>query len=1203
MTQYSRPSARTRGLLASILSMALFTLSGVGQDQTASPPEAVLQAYESRDVDGSGHLTRDEFVAGGKGDPEVLGREFHVVDFDGDGRLTLVEFQCAPSAVPRQHRGPLPDPVVALVDSRRSELEAKWPEWDTDENGAISPGEFSAALFGLPTVGLDRLGFKDWDADHDGEVSQADALWVLEIAYGVRRPEGDRLRRPTGEVIDWRSFNALAKGGSVSKERYLETRKAIGVPDAEQRFSDLDKNSDEQLSFEEWAESSALWSNQLDAFMRLDTSLSGRLEADELDNAKLPSGQKPWTHGLIPAFDSDADEALSLYEYRLTPLANSLAVWHGAKDRDGDGKLQLEEFRFSDGAALRALTAEFFSRLDRNQDDALDRSEWVFSSKHRDTLFLSCDQNADEQLSISEFLTVGLGRPETLRRNFQVMDFNADNTLSKAEFSFVPGLSGRHAPNVFPDRVAAIVDQEHRRVTENWTTWDRNGDHTISADEFTAFVAALSNPGLKLMPLEQWDQNGDRVIAPDEIRRSLDVAYGVRSPNGVHLRKSTGDVLDCRLFRVLDLNADGFVEKPDYLKHSSTRTRTDPDAWFDEIDTDRDGRMSLEEWAGSRQFWGDSLARFLQLDDNVSGHVEREELLNARLPSGQKALVPWILPGFDRDGDGALSLAEYQFTPLANLFAVWNGAADQDQDGALSREEFRFSGGPFLAGLSADYFDHLDLDRNDLLSVDEWTFHTRHPKVQFSQRDSDQDGMLTEAEFVSAGARSPEALTRDFRVVDFDEDGKLTLDEFATVPALVPRTLRGKLPDPVNDLVVRHHQTMTEQWDGWDQDDDARLSRSEFSSSMLSRTVGGMELIGFQTWDCNADGALTLDEARTTLEIAFGIRRPEGELVRTESGDVADWRTFSALDRDRDGMIEKSDYLRSAPGRDAQDPDQSFRRLDSDADGRLSFQEWFAGSAGWAPSLERFLSLDTNLDGHVEKQELMTARLPAGQLAMAEYLLPAFDHDRDGKLSFREYRLTPLANLLANWPAARDEDHDGRLSMSEFRFDDGPALAALTAVYFDRLDRNDDGRLELDEWPIQVDFARAPRPVVLKIKDQDGDRRLSVDELLGNVPRPKPGEKVDVAQETRIVRVEEAFRRADQNGDGLLDLAELSTDAGREALSPGASSIKSRTAGRRGRVIEADDDETDLRMYLLIGFNILLVVGVVWFLLMKPKNS
>jgi hypothetical protein len=115
---------------------------------------------------------------------------------------------------------------------------------------------------------------------------------------------------------------------------------------------------------------------------------------------------------------------------------------------------------------------------------------------------------------------------------------------------------------------------------------------------------------------------------------------------------------------------------------------------------------------------------------------------------------------------------------------------------------------------------------------------------------------------------------------------------------------------------------------------------------------------------------------------------------------------------------------------------------------------------------------------------------------------------------------------------------------------------------------------------------------------------VSFDEVLGDLKRPQPGDRVDLGQEAALVRIEEAFRRADANGDGLLDLHELATDDGLEAIAPGASALSKKASNLAIPVVNSlGMDQANVQTYVIVGFNVLLVVAVAIYLFRSKREK
>ena len=467
-------------------------------------------------------------------------------------------------------------------------------------------------------------------------------------------------------------------------------------------------------------------------------------------------------------------------------------------------------------------------------------------------------------------------------------------------------------------------------------------------------------------------------------------------------------------------------------------------------------------------------------------------------------------------------------------------------------------------------------------------------RAEFASRDRNADGWLSEDEFVVPGKREAAVLLRDFKVFDFDDDGRLSVAEFVALPYLEPKEQRGAIRDPLVVLVDARWKEMDARWSKWDRDGDGVLALDEFSTAAVGRSIPGLEMTGFKDWDLDRDRKISREEVRGFLEIAYGIRLPTGGMLRLKDGNVVDWQFFRRLDPDGDGTVSKDEYFRAQAG--VNDIEGWYRTIDKNNDGKFDYTE-FTGSNHRTVPVDSFLHCDKDLNGRLTLEEF--EGLSDGQRRLTKYCFPGFDDDGDGALSLSEYLMTPLPThaVLASWEAARDEDHDGKLSLAEFHFVPGPMLAALTAEYFRRLDTNKDGFLSLTEFVFVIDPARVPRDVVMQLRDRDGDGRLSFDEVLGDVKRPQPGDRVDVGQEAALVRTEEAFRRADANGDRTLDLRELATDDGLEAISPGAAALSKKASKLSLPAAKfLGMDEANVQMYAIVGFNVLLFLAAAIYL-------
>jgi len=153
----------------------------------------------------------------------------------------------------------------------------------------------------------------------------------------------------------------------------------------------------------------------------------------------------------------------------------------------------------------------------------------------------------------------------------------------------------------------------------------------------------------------------------------------------------------------------------------------------------------------------------------------------------------------------------------------------------------------------------------------------------------------------------------------------------------------------------------------------------------------------------------------------------------------------------------------------------------------------------------------------------------------------------------------------------------------------------LRQEYFDRLDINDSGYLEFNEFKFTVDLSHVPKELFFTHCDENQDGSLTLDEFL--ITEKNSGKiKLDGSQEPRVLKIEEAFYQADVNGDKLISLAELNSAAGHKIISPDMSFKTGNTSSLQAGAQSNSPGEDSSMMSVVLGLNILLVLGVVIFL-------
>ena len=212
---------------------------------------------------------------------------------------------------------------------------------------------------------------------------------------------------------------------------------------------------------------------------------------------------------------------------------------------------------------------------------------------------------------------------------------------------------------------------------------DRNNDGKITRQEWNG-----SDQSFKVH-----DWNGDGVLSGDEVRpgarraggqkraddfNAIDREYQfddwtARGFTGLdHNRdgKLTADEwhFDRESFRRADHDRDGAISRSEFLSEDAQDEDDDREDRFVDLDTNRDNRVSRDEWHGTR-------ANFDILDDNRDGVLTRTEVFGTDAP-------PELFTSVDVNRNGTIARDEWHWSP--GSFA----RLDRNRDGRLSREEF-----------------------------------------------------------------------------------------------------------------------------------------------------------------------------------------------------------------------------------------------------------------------------------------------------------------------------------------------------------------------------------------------------------------------------------------------------------------------------------------------------------------------------------
>jgi len=296
------------------------------------------------------------------------------------------------------------------------------------------------------------------------------------------------------------------------------------------------------------------------------------------------------------------------------------------------------------------------------------------------------------------------------------------------------------------------------------------------------------------------------------------------------------------------------------------------------------------------------------------------------------------------------------------------------------------------------------------------------------------------------------------------------------------------------------------------------------------------------------DKRLLLTLKRTPADVASAIRRNG-----FRANDL-----FLRLDANHDDHLTLEEFTAdwttpAAVGR----AKEVFDLIDRDKDDQVTFDEYRK-----KPNKAAFLLLDVDQDDRLKLTEASSGS-PIRDLSpnRARAVFKLIDKDDDGMLTLEEHS----ARSPEFWFVRTDSNDDGRLSLSEYSAGNaGLVRTNRVQRVFATLDRNGDGNLNLDE------FTNTPQEAVFGKLDADADGKLSLQEFTN--PKRTP-EKVAAAKKVFAQKDsdgdgslsfrEYAFRgeddefwKADQNGDGRLNLEEFEVSKIWEAVGDWRAALK-----------------------------------------------
>lgn len=812
-------------------------------------------------------------------------------------------------------------------------------------------------------------------------------------------------------------------------------------------------------------------------------------------------------------------------------------------DTDKNGELSLKEF-LTGKENVPGQRRLFFQR-DTNENLILSFDELKIKTP-KSTLsvtnnFRYLDQNNDDQLTAEEY-SASSKNLKLSGRNFKVIDFNENGHLDLEEFKALPGLYPTMPRGAVPDPVAEFAAKAQTKWQVLQKTADQNADGQLSKEEWPLEELRKQLTPLAEISFAVWDKDQDGQVSSQESEELISTAYGMQQVNGAPLRTPEGLVLYRFYINRTDKDNDYRISKAEYMP-SVRFPEEKKQENFKKMDRDQDGYLSYQELTKSSATNIDEFKYFLSSDKDLDGFLSYEELLKVGSNSSAKQnLIPGIA-AFDENKDGKFSLREFRLAPIGISYVTLRvyDRKDLDHDGTLSWKEFYQEPSPQVIGLAWELFQRFDRDHSGELDLDEFEFKIdpskMPPEKTFVFKDKNKDGALSLEEYLATVPTvDPQLAKRNYHIVDFNRNEQLELEEYTALPGLMIAAKRGPVPDPVVEFAAKAYRKWKLLQKTADRNTDGQLSQMEWPRQELQKQLPGVADVIFPQWDRNRDGMVSEKEAKQLIDIAYGIKTITGAPLRTPNGLVLYRSYFKTTDKNRDHRLSQREYLTSIrlPFKKVL---ALFNEMDADKDQYLTYQEITTSSTTNIDEFNYFLSTDKDLDGFLSAEELLKinsngvveSRLPQG--------LAAFDEDRDGKYSLREFRLSPVGCCYVTLRVygREDEDHDGMLSWKEFYKEPSPEVIGLAWELFQRFDRNDNNQLEINEFEFRFTPATVQPELYFHYADKDKNGVLTFTEVF---TVKEPENKATQGYErfsNQQKQAKDKFEQDDQNNDGSLD--------------------------------------------------------------------
>ena len=924
-----------------------------------SGASAAVTFYE-KDADGDGLLSKEECLA------EVSGAEairletdlFMLRDRDANDRLTLSEYTAHTPEVAFRMMDRDGNGELDLAEFRQSDVpngsdqcvKRAFEATDADGSGGIGPTEYSSRS--------NRAWFRCMDVDADDRLSREEFAVKNTALVETNRFE------PLFKAMD--SDGNLA----VSEEEYCRESTEVS-------FIRRDDNGDGKLAFAEY---------------------SGAKDPDASAQAKKDFDRK----------DIDKDGMLTVQEFGRRLKAGTFHE----KDADGDGLLSKEECLagVSSADSIR-LETDLFMLRDRDANDRLTLSEYTTHTP--EVAFRKMDRDGNGELDLAEFRQSDVpdGSDQCVKRAFEATDADGSGGIGPTEYGARSNRAwfmrmdvdadDRLSREEFAARNTALV--ETNRFEPLFKAMDSDGNLAVSEEEYCRESTEVS--------FIRRDDNGDGKLAFAEYSGAKDPDASAQAKkdfdrkdtdkDGMLTVQEFGRRLKAGTFHEKDADGDGLLSKKECLAGvsgaDSIRLETD---LFMLRDRDANDRLTLSEYTTQTPE-----VAFRKMDRDGNGELDLAEFRQSDVPDGSDQCVKLAFEATDADGSGGIGPTEYG----ARSNRAWFMRMDIDADGRLSREEFAARNTALVqTNRFEPLFKAMDSDGN--LAVSEEEYCRESTEVSFIRRDDNGDGRLAFAEY--SGAKDPDSSAqakKDFDRKDIDKDGMLTVQEFG--PRLKAGTFHEK--DADGDGLLSKEECLagvsgadsvrleTDLFMLRDRDANDRLTLSEYTTHTPE--------VSFRKMDRDGNGELDLAEFRASdvpngsdqcAKRAFEATDTDGSggIAPTEYTSRSNRAWFMCMDVDADGRLSREEFAaRNTALVQTKRFEPLFKAMDSDGNLAVSEEEYCRESTEVS-----FIRRDDNGDGKLAFAEYSGTKDPDAS-AQAKKDFDRKDTDKDGMLTIPEF--------------------------------------------------------------------------------------------------------------------------------------------------------------------------------------------------------